>query len=182
MTPTEVDAWLGELGLTPDERAERDGVTSWDLLLDGVRRHDIRVTLILDPALALLCWVHYAPPIGDSFRVSYRKLLRWNDELPFIKFAVSTDERPVLTAELPVATLDRDALGVALARLVTVCDLLLDDSLKWLHPGAKAAPTPKRPSRHEALLSRYAVQLGELTAPAPDPEQPEVDEAPQADP
>ena len=55
--------------------------------------------------------MHYAPPITDSFRVSYRKLLRWNDELPFVKFAVSVDERPVLTAELPVATLDRDALG-----------------------------------------------------------------------
>ena len=85
MTPVDIDAWLGELGLRPDERADRDGITSWDLLLDGVRRHDIRVTLILDPALALLCWVHYAPPISDSFRVSYRKLLRWNDELPFIK-------------------------------------------------------------------------------------------------
>ena len=135
-----------------------------------MRRHDIRVTLILDPALALLCWVHYAPPISDSFRVSYRKLLRWNDELPFVKFAVSADERPVLTAELPVATLDRDALGVALARLVTVCDLLLDESLKWLYPGARVAPTPGRASRHEALLARYASALGELAAPPPDPE------------
>ena len=88
----------------------------------------------------MLCWVHYAPPITDSFRVSYRKFLRWNDELPFVKFAVSVDERPVLTAELPVATLDRDALGTALVRLVTVCDLLLDESLKWLFPGAKWRP------------------------------------------
>ncbi len=71
----------------------------------------------------------------------------------------------MLTAELPVATLDRDALGVALARLVTVCDLLLDESLKWLFPGAKVAPTPKRPSRHGALLARYADRLGELAAP-----------------
>lgn len=172
MTPAAIDAWLRELGLTAEERAERDGVTSWDLLLDGTRRHDIRVTLILDPALALICWIHYAPPISDSFRVSYRKLLRWNDELPFVKFAVSTDERPVLTSELPVASLDRDALGIALARLITVCDLLLDDSLKWLHPGAKLPPTPVRPSRHEALLARYADRLGELVAPSPDAEAP----------
>ena len=81
----------------------RDGICSWDLLVDGRRRHDIRITLILDPALALVCWVHYAPPISDSFRVSYRKLLRWNDELPFVKFAVATDERPILTAELAAA-------------------------------------------------------------------------------
>ena len=170
MTPAAVDAWLAELGLVADDRAERDGITSWDLLLDGVRRHDIRVTLILDPSLALLCWVHYAPPITDSFRVSYRKFLRWNDELPFVKFAVSADERPVLTAELPVASLDRDALGIALARLVTVCDLLLDDSVKWLFAGAKVAPVPQRALRNEALLARYADRLGELTTPATDPE------------
>lgn len=109
-------------------------------------------------------WVHYAPPINDSFRVSYRKLLRWNDELPFVKFAVSTDERPVLTAELAAEHLDEDALGRTLARLVTICDLLLDDSLPWLHPGAKRAPVPVRPSRHEALLARYAGDLEELTA------------------
>ena len=82
--------------------------------------------------------MHYAPPINDSFRVSYRKLLRWNDELPFVKFAVALDERPMLTAELAVAHLDRDALGRTLARLLTVCDLLLDDSLVWLHPGREA--------------------------------------------
>ncbi len=130
MTPADIDAWLGGLGLSADDRAERDGVSSWDLLLDGQRRHDIRVTLILDPELALLCWIHYAPPITDSFRVSYRKLLRWNDELPFVKFAVSVDERPVLTAEIPATSLDLDTLGLTLARLVTICDLLLDDSLK----------------------------------------------------
>jgi hypothetical protein len=112
----------------------------------------------------LLIWVHYAPPINDSFRVSYRKLLRWNDELPFVKFAVSTDERPMLTAELPVEHLDEDALGRTLARLITICDLLLDDSLPWLYPGAKRAPVPVRPSRNEALLARYAADLVELSA------------------
>ncbi|MFN8621256.1 MAG: YbjN domain-containing protein [Chloroflexota bacterium] len=170
-----IDAWLADLGLVAVDRGERDGISSWDLLLDGRRRHDIRTTLILDPSLALVCWVHYAPPINDSFRVSYRKLLRWNDELPFVKFAIAPDERPILTAELPVAHLELDALGVCLARVVTICDLLLDDSLAWLHPGAKRAPVPIRPSRHEALLERYADAVAELTvalggdagAPAP---------------
>ena len=74
--------------------------SSWDLRLDGRRRPDIRVTLILDPESAMLFWVHFAPPLNDSFRVSYRQFLRWNDELPFVKFALSEDDRPMLTAEV----------------------------------------------------------------------------------
>ena len=164
-TAVAVDVWLAELALVPIERADREGAVSWDLLLDGRRRHDIRVTLILDPAVALVAWVHYAPPLADSFRKSYRQFLRWNDELPFVKFALSADERPVLTAEVPAAELDRESLGLTLARLVAICDLLLDDSVTWLWPGARRPPVPLRSSRHEALLDRYAQHLAELTAP-----------------
>ncbi len=164
MEPGRVDAWLEELGIPVGERAERDGVTSWDITLDGRQRPDILVTLILDPELALLCWVHYAPPINESFRVSYRMLLRWNDELPFVKFAVSDDERPVLTIEIAVATLDRDTLGTALARLVAVCDLLWLDSARWLSPpGARKGTWPLPPPLVPTpLLERYAERLGEL--------------------
>jgi hypothetical protein len=76
-SPADVERWLDELGLERQERADRDGVTSWDLRLDGRRRFDLPITLILDPGLALICWVHFAPPIGDAYRKSYRKLLRW---------------------------------------------------------------------------------------------------------
>lgn len=165
--PGRVDAWLEELGIAVDERAERDGVTSWDVSLHGRQRPGILVTLILDPGLALLCWVQYAPPINESFRVSYRMLLRWNDELPFVKFAVSDDERPVLTIEIPVAILDRDALGTALARLVAVCDLLWLESARWLSPpGApKGTWPPPPPAAPTPLLERYAEHLGELVTP-----------------
>ena len=163
-----VDAWLHELDLEPIDRGERDGISSWDLKLDGRRRADIRITLILDPANALLCWVHFAPPLNDSFRVSYRQFLRWNDELPFVKFALSADDRPMLTAELPVASLDRDGLGIAVCRLLAVCDLTLDRSVVWLFPGAKSAPEMDRASRQVGLFERYAADLGELLAAADD--------------
>ena len=102
-TPARVDAWLAELGLEPVDRGERDGVDSWDLRLDGRRRRGLRLTLILDPPCALLAWVHFAPPMSNNLpQVSYRQFLRWNDELPFVKFALSADERPVLTSELAV--------------------------------------------------------------------------------
>src|SRR6188474_1483254 len=111
--PADVERWLTDLGLEPVERAERDGIASWDLVLDGRRRFDLRVTVILDPSLALICWAHFAPPI--------------NDEFPFAKFSVGEDERPLLAVELPIDGLaavaagpdgkaGADTLGMALAR------------------------------------------------------------------
>jgi len=163
--PADVEGWLAGLGIEPLERADREGLVAWDLVLDGRRRFDLRVTLILDPALGLICWAHYAPPINDLFRRSYRKLLRWNDELPFVKFAVGEDERPVLIAELPQRAVDEEEMGLALARLLAVSDRLLDESAGWLWLGGRR---PKgygeRPSRHAALLERYADRLPELMA------------------
>ncbi len=160
-----MDAWLSELGLEPLARVERESVVSWDLVLDGRRRHDVRVTLILDPRSVLVAWVHYAPPLTGSLRTSYRRFLRWNDEYPFAKFALSEDERPVLMTEVPIALLDRDTVGSTVARLLSLCDVLLDESVAWLWPGARKPPVPVRPSRNEALLDRYAAELAELSSP-----------------
>ena len=157
-----VDAWLAELELEPIDRGERDGVTSWDLRLDGLRRADVRLTLILDPGNALLLWVHFAPPLNDSFRVSYRQFLRWNDELPFVKFALSEDDRPVLSSELDATILSRDVLGLAIGRLLAICDLTLERSVAWLYPGARKAPQMGRPSRQAALFARYEAELAAL--------------------
>ena len=158
----DVEGWLTELGLVPADRAERDGVASWDVVLDGRRRFDIPVTVILDPALACIVWVHYAPPLTDGFRRSYRKLLRWNDEFPFAKFAVATDERPVLTAELPIRHVDRDELGLTIARLLAMCDQLAEESARWIWLDGKVPPAGERVSRQVGLFARYAERLAEL--------------------
>src|SRR6187455_2964353 len=161
VSTADVEAWLAALGLEPLERAVREGVASWDLILDGSRRAALRITLILDPTLALICWAHYAPPINDSFRKSFRKLLRWNDELPFVKFSVGEDERPLLVAELPAATVDRDALGIALARELAVADRFHDESIDWLKGGGWAT-TPVDAGAEgpgTRLLDRYGEQL-----------------------
>ncbi|MET0772197.1 MAG: hypothetical protein ABWZ82_03855, partial [Candidatus Limnocylindrales bacterium] len=93
------------------------------------------------------------------------------------------DERPVLTAELPVAALDRDALGTALARLVAVCDLLLIDSARWLEPpgGRKGAWPPTPPASPTPLLERYADRLGELATAGSGPRGEEPDGPEPAD-
>ena len=170
VTAADVEAWLAELGLEPLARADREGVASWDLILDGTRRAALRITLILDPTLALICWAHYAPPINDSFRKSYRKLLRWNDELPFVKFSVGEDERPLLVAELPAETVDADALGLALARQLAVADRYHADSADWLKGGGwRETPSTddEAAGPGSRLLARYADRLAELLDAAP---------------
>jgi hypothetical protein len=169
--PADVEAWLSELGLAPIERADRESVTSWDLLLDGRRRARLRITIILDPALALICWAHFAPPINDSFRVSYRKLLRWNDDLPFVKFSIGDDERPLLVAEIPVAQAGADALGLAIARQLAVADRYHDDASGWLKAGGWKTDPPE-PAQVDGpgvrLVARYAAELAELLDPHED--------------
>ena len=163
--PADVERWLVELGLDPVERSDRDGIASWDLILDGRRRFDLRVTVILDPALALICWAHYAPPINDMFRKSYRRLLRWNDEFPFAKFSVGEDERPLLAVETPIATAAEaagDGLGVSLARIVGIADRLLDESKDWIWIGGRMPDQSNRTNRNDAFLTVYAERLPEL--------------------
>lgn len=169
--PADVERWLTDLGLEPVDRAERDGITSWDLVLDGRRRFDLRVTVILDPSLALICWAHFAPPINDLFRKSYRKLLRWNDEFPFAKFSVGEDERPLLAVELPLNGLDADdadALGLALARIVGIADRLLEASRDWLWVGGRMPDQSGRTPRNVTFLARFEGRLVELFAPDDD--------------
>ena len=174
--PADVEHWLDELGLEPEARSDREGVTSWDLRLDGRRRFDVPVTLILDPLVALIVWVHFAPPIADGFRKSYRKLLRWNDEFVFAKFSVAEDQRPILTIEIPPELADRDTLGVGIARSLAIADQLLEESASWLWIGGRIPDTSGRASRGAALLDRYREALGEL-AGEPRPEA--VEEPPQ---
>ena len=167
MDAERIDEWLAQLGLTPIERDEREGATSWDLVLDGRKRRGLRVTLILDPAVALIAWVHLAPPLSDNFRKTYRQLLRWNDELPFAKFAVSEDERPILTAEIPATGLDCDAVGRLLARVLAIGDLIHDDSMALMgelrrrHDKIAAASEPDPAG--VALLERYGAEVGEVS-------------------
>lgn len=163
--PEDVERWLGELELSPGPRIDRDGLYAWDLELDGRRRCDLPVTVILDPSLGLICWVHFAPPLGDMLRRAYKKLLRWNDEFPFVKFSLADDGRPILAVELGPTALDRDVLGTALVRVIGVADQLLEDSAEWLWIGGKLpADLATRERRNGALIDRYAARLGELFA------------------
>jgi hypothetical protein len=164
-TPEAIEAWLADLGVVAGARVERDGIVAWDLTLDGRIRRDLRITLILDPAVGAIVWAHLAPPLLDGLRKSYRSLLRWNDEFPLVKFSIADDGRPTAAVELPTRWLDADELGLALARVAGVADRLFDETRGWLWIGGRVPDGyAARAIRNPGLLDRYASQLGELLA------------------
>lgn len=158
-----VEAWLGELGLAPGPRVDRDGVSAWDVVIDGRRRRDLQTTLILDPGLGLIVWGHLAPPLGDGLRKTYRALLRWNDEFPLAKFSITDDGRPILAVEIPNRWLDADELGLALARIAGIADRLFDETRAWVWIGGRVPDGyGDGPARTAALLDRFGPRLPEL--------------------
>ena len=162
-TPEAIEGWLAELGLGPGARVERDGVSAWDLTLDGRTRRDLRVTLILDPSIGAIVWAHLAPPLLDGLRKSYRTLLRWNDEFPLVKFSIADDGRPTAAVEVPTRWLDADELGLALARVAGVADRLFEETRGWIWIGGRVPDKyAERAVRNLPLLDRYADRLGEL--------------------
>ena len=162
-SPTDIEAWLAELGIEPGERQQREALTAWDITLDGRRRVDLRVTVIHDPALGAILWAHLAPPLGDGLRKAYRTLLRWNDEFPLAKFSVADDGRPILAVEVPARWLTADELGLALARITAIADRIFDETRGWLWIGGRVPKGYGSTSgAHPALIGRYAERLGEL--------------------
>ena len=84
-----------------------------------------------------------------------------------MKFALGTDEQPVLDGGAAGRTLDRDALGIAIARLLAVCDLLLDESVRWLWPGRSAAR-----ARDGATCAACSIATATELASSPDASAP----------
>jgi hypothetical protein len=167
VAPDAVEGWLRAFGLDVGDRTEREGICAWDVVLDGRRRHDLRVTVILDPGLGAIAWAHLAPPIGDGLRKAYRTLLRWNDDFPLAKFSVADDGRPILAVEVPARWLDEAELGLALARISAIADAVFQETRGWLWIGGRPPDGySERPSRSAALLERFADRLGELAEPA----------------
>lgn len=162
-TADRLAAWLDDLGLGADARTDRDGISAWDLVLDGRRRLDLRVTLILDPTLGLIVWTHLAPPLLDSLRKAYRMLLRWNDEFPLAKFSLADDGRPILSVEIPARWLDAEELGLALVRVAGIADRLFDETRGWIWIGGRVpAGYAERERRNQPLVERFAPRLPEL--------------------
>ena len=88
--------------------------------------------------------------------------------MPFAKFAVTEDERPVLTLEISADGLDSDDVGRLLARSLAIADLIHDQAIALMgelrRRHAVIAETTEPDPAGAALLDRYADDLAELKA------------------
>ena len=170
-----IDRWLEELGLEVVAASGAAGAPAFsrDLVLDGLRRYDLRVTVAWVAGLGCSLWAYYGLEAMEIPKRLYARMLRANFDYPYVKFALTDDDRPMLMTELPSAALDRDELGRGLARLVVVADRLLEETA---HAVADRGVLPEwsgRSGRNPDLIAAYRAEV-ESAMPAWEPPVPRV--------
>jgi hypothetical protein len=148
--------------------APSDAAFSRDLLLDGARRFDLRATVAWVDGVGLSAWAYYGDEEMEIPKRVYARMLRANYEYPFVKFALTDDDRPMLMTELPPAGLDREALGRTLVRLTIVADRLLDETAAAIADRGALPDWSGRTPRNAALLATHRAEV-EATMPAWEP-------------
>ena len=125
-----LDRWLAELGVEVVAAGDdaQGAAVSRDVVLDGHRRYDLRVTIAWVAGVGASLWGYYGLEAMEIPKRIYARMLRANFDYPFVKFAMTDDDRPMLMTELPTAGFDRDELGRGLVRLTVVADRLLEET------------------------------------------------------
>lgn len=148
--------------------APGDEAFSRDVLLDGARRFDLRITVAWVTGVGLSAWAYYGAETMEIPKRVYARMLRANFEYPFVKFGLTDDDRPMLMTELPPGGLDRDALAQALVRLMVVGDRLLDETAAAVADRGNLPDWTGRSTRNAALLAAHRAEV-EATMPAWEP-------------
>ena len=170
-----IDRWLAELGVevVGASGASDDPAMSRDVLLDGLRRYDLRTTIAWVSGVGASLWAYYGLEAMEIPKRIYARMLRANFDYPFVKFAMTDDDRPMLMTELPTAALDRDELGRGLVRLTVVADRLLEETAHAVADRGVLPDWTGRTSRNPALTDAYRAEV-ESAMPAWEPPQPRV--------
>lgn len=160
-TPPALDQWLAELDLevVGASTAPGEEALSRDVILDGERRFDLRVSVAWAIGMGWHLWAYYGLEAMEMPRRTLLRLLGANAEYPFVKFAVTDDDRPMLITELPPGTMDRDELGRALTRLLVVADRLLEETAPAIADRGRLPDWDGRVSRNPGLLARYRSEV-----------------------
>ena len=151
--------------------AAGDPALSRDVVLDGERRFDLRVTVAWVAGVGCALWAYYGLEEMEIPKRTFYRMLRANFEYPYVKFALTEDDRPMLLTELPSSAVDRDELGRGLVRLVVVADRLLDETAPAIADRGVLPEWAERVGRNPRLLAAYREEI-EAAMPAWEPPEP----------
>jgi hypothetical protein len=145
-----------------------DGAFSRDLVIDGERRFDLRITVAWVDEVGLSAWAYYGAEAMEIPKRVFARMLRANFEYPFVKFALTDDDRPMLMSELPPRGIDRDEVARMLVRLTVVADRLLDETAAAVADRGSLPDWSDRTPRNRALLAAHRAEV-EASMPAWEP-------------
>ena len=170
-----IDRFLAELGVevVGASGADGDQALSRDVVLDGLRRFDLRTTVAWVDGVGTSLWAYYGLEAMEIPKRIYARMLRANFDYPFVKFAMTDDDRPMLMTELPTTALDRSELGRGLVRLTVVADRLLEETALAVADRGVLPDWSDRTSRNAALTDAYRADV-ESAMPAWEPPVPRV--------
>lgn len=168
-----IDSWLRELrlevvGATTDPTGR---ALSRDVVVDGHRRFDLRVTVAWVAGVGASLWAYYGLEDMEIPKRTYARMLHANFDYPYVKFALTDDDRPMLMTELPSSALDRDELGRGLVRLTVVADRLLEETANAVADRGVLPDWTDRSSRNPELTAAYRAEV-ESSMPAWEPPVP----------
>ncbi|MBA3587615.1 MAG: hypothetical protein H0W41_08270 [Chloroflexi bacterium] len=156
-----IDAWLELLGLevVASAGAPHDPAFSRDIVVDGDRRFDLRITVAWVSGVGCSLWAYYGLEAMEIPKRIYARMLRANFDYPFVKFAMTDDDRPMLMTELPAAGLDRDELGRGVTRLTIVADRLLEETATAIADRGLLPDWSDRRTRNQPLMDAYRADV-----------------------
>ncbi len=136
-----------------------DPALSRDVVLDGERRFDLRVTVAWVSGLGLSLWAYYGPEAMEIPRRVYLRMLRAAFDYPFVKFAMTDDDRPMLMTEIPPASVSAEELGRGLVRLMIVADRLLEETAAAVADRGRLPDWSGRQGRNADLIARFRAEV-----------------------
>lgn len=162
-----LDAWLAELGVevVAASGTAAEAALSRDVVIDGTRRFDLRVTIAWVEGVGLSLWAYYGSEAMEIPRRELRRMLRAGFDYPFLKFALTDDDRPMLMSELPAAALSRDELGRGLVRLAIAADRLMEETAHAVADRGILPDWSGRQPRYPRLLDRYRDEVESAMPP-----------------